>query len=81
MHDIDTDVFKYVFKMGIVVYLLSNTFNMTMAVFDAYTCGKWPRVLSHDTAIDVTTLTHRQKRLWWIWKSEHWLCSLWKAWS
>ena len=49
MHDIDTWMFfKYVFKMGIAVYLLSNTFNMTMAVFDV--------VLSHDTAIDVTAL-------------------------
>lgn len=35
MHDIDTFVFfKYVFKACIAVYLLSNTFTITMAVFD-----------------------------------------------
>lgn len=35
MHDIDTFVFfKYVFKACVAVYLLSNTFTITMAVFD-----------------------------------------------
>lgn len=35
MHDIDTFIFfKYVFKACIAVYLLSNTFTITMAVFD-----------------------------------------------
>ena len=57
MHDIDTWMFfKYVFKMGIAVYLLSNTFNMTMAVFDVGQHVVNAAVLSHDTAIDVTAL-------------------------
>lgn len=35
MHDIDTFIFfKYIFKACVAVYLLSNTFNITMAVFD-----------------------------------------------
>lgn len=35
MHDIDTFIFfKYVFKACVAVYLLSNTFDITMAVFD-----------------------------------------------
>lgn len=59
MHDIDTWMFfKYVFKMGIAVYLLSNTFNMTMAEFDVgqHVVNAAAGVLSHDTAIDVTAL-------------------------
>ena len=59
MHDIDTWMFfKYVFKMGIAVYLLSNTFNMTMAVFDVgqHVVNAAAGVLSRDTAIDVTAL-------------------------
>ena len=59
MHDIDTWMFfKYVFKMGIAVYLLSNTFNMTMAVFDVgqHVVNAAAGVLSHDTTIDVTAL-------------------------
>ena len=53
MHDIDTWMFfKYVFKMGIAVYLLSNTFNMTMAVFDVgqHVVNAAAGVLSHDTS-------------------------------
>ncbi len=35
MHDIDTWMFfKYFFKMWVAVYLVSNTWNITMAVFD-----------------------------------------------
>ena len=59
LYDIDTWMFfKYVFKMGIAVYLLSNTFNMTMAVFDVgqHVVNAAAGVLSHDTAIDVTAL-------------------------
>lgn len=59
MHDIDTWMFfKYVFKMGIAVYLLSNTFNITMAVFDLgqHVVNSAAGVLGHDTAVDVTAL-------------------------
>ena len=35
MHETDTWMFfKYFFKMWVAVYLVSNTFNITMAVFD-----------------------------------------------
>ena len=35
MHDVDTFIFfKYVFKAFVAVYLLSHTFDITMAVFD-----------------------------------------------
>lgn len=59
MHDIDTWMFfKYVFKMMIAVYLLSNTFNITMAVFDLgqHVVNSAAGVISHDTAVDVTAL-------------------------
>ena len=59
MHDIDTWMFfKYVFKMGIAVYLLSNTFNITMAVFDLgqHVVNSAAGVISRDTAVDVTQL-------------------------
>ena len=59
MHDIDTWMFfKYIFKMMIAVYLLSNTFNITMAVFDLgqHVVNAAAGVISHDTAIDTTQL-------------------------
>ena len=59
MHDIDTWMFfKYVFKMMIAVYLLSNTFNITMAVFDLgqHVVNSAAGVISHDTAIETTQL-------------------------
>ena len=59
MHDNDTWMFfKYVFKMMIAVYLLSNTFNITMAVFDLgqHVVNSAAGVISHDTAIDTTQL-------------------------
>ena len=59
MHDIDTWMFfKYIFKMMIAVYLLSNTFNITMAVFDLgqHVVNSAAGVISHDTAIDTTQL-------------------------
>ena len=59
MHDIDTWMFfKYIFKMGIAVYLLSNTFTITMAVFDLgqHVVNSAAGVISRDTAIDATQL-------------------------
>ena len=59
MHDIDTWMFfKYIFKMMIAVYLLSNTFTITMAVFDIgqHVVNSAAGVISHDTAVDVTQL-------------------------
>ena len=59
MHDIDTWMFfKYIFKMMNAVYLLSNTFNITIAVFDLgqHVVNAAAGVISHDTAIDTTQL-------------------------
>lgn len=59
MHDIDTWMFfKYFFKMMIAVYLVSNTFIITMAVFDLgqSVVNSAAGVISGETAIDVTSL-------------------------
>lgn len=59
MHDIDTWMFfKYFFKMMIAVYLVSNTFTITMAVFDLgqTVVNSAAGVISGETAIDVSTL-------------------------
>lgn len=59
MHDIDTWMFfKYIFKMMIAVYLLSNTFNITMAVFDLgqHVVNSAAGVINRDTAIDISQL-------------------------
>ena len=59
MHDIDTWMFfKYFFKMMIAVYLVSNTFTITMAVFDLgqSVVNSAAGVITGETAIDVSTL-------------------------
>lgn len=59
MHDIDTWMFfKYFFKMMIAVYLVSNTFNITMAVFDVgqHVVNSAAGVITQNAAIDVTEL-------------------------
>lgn len=59
MHDIDTWMFfKYFFKMMIAVYLVSNTFTITMAVFDLgqTVVNSAAGVISGETAIDVSSL-------------------------
>ena len=59
MHDIDTWMFfKYFFKMMIAVYLVSNTFTITMAVFDLgqSVVNAAAGTISGETAIDVSTL-------------------------
>ena len=58
MHDVDTFIFfKYVFKAFVAVYLLSHTFDITMAVFDvAQTVVNHAGGLNTDnTSIDITT--------------------------
>ena len=55
MHDIDTWMFfKYFVKMWIAVYLVSNTFTITMAVFDVgqHVVNSAAGVISGSTAID-----------------------------
>ena len=58
MHDVDTFMFfKYIFKCGIAVYLVSHTFDITMAIFDvAQTIINSPSgAISHDTHIDISS--------------------------
>jgi hypothetical protein len=59
MHEIDTWMFfKYFFKMWVAVWLVSNTFTITMAVFDVgqYVVNAVGGVISSDTAINVDSM-------------------------
>ena len=59
MHDIDTFLFfKYVFKACVAVFLLSHTFEITMAIFDV---GQWvvnqsATSITNDTYVDVISM-------------------------
>lgn len=59
MHDVDTFIFfKYVFKACVAVFLLSHTFEITMAIFDV---GQWivnqaATSITNDTYVDVTSV-------------------------
>lgn len=56
MHEIDTWMFfKYFFKMWIAVYLVSNTFTITMAVFDVgqSVVNSAAGVITGETAINI----------------------------
>lgn len=58
MHDVDTWMFfKYLFKACVAVYLVSHTFDITMAVFDVaqHIVSAASGSISHDTHIDITT--------------------------
>lgn len=58
MHDIDTWMFyKYLFKACVAVYIVSHTFDITLAVFDAAQSiiNSASGVISHDTHIDIST--------------------------
>lgn len=58
MHDIDTFIFfKYIFKACVAVYLLSNTFDITMAVFDVAqsVVNSAGGIISGNTSIDITS--------------------------
>ena len=67
MHDLDTWMFfKWFFKAWIAVYLVSHTFDITMAIFDVgqHIVNAAAGVLSSDTAIDVTaTITDMQTKM------------------
>ena len=59
MHDIDTWMFfKYFVKMCIAVYLVSNTFTITMAVFDVgqSVVSSAAGLISGSTAIDISSV-------------------------
>lgn len=58
MHDIDTFLFfKFFFKAGVAVYLLSRTFDITMAVFDVAqtVVNRAGDIISGNTNIDITS--------------------------
>lgn len=67
MHDLDTwMLFKWFFKAWIAVYLVSHTFDITMAIFDVgqHIVNAAAGVISSDTAIDVTTtITDMQTKM------------------
>ncbi|MCD7814944.1 MAG: hypothetical protein LUH20_13030 [Lachnospiraceae bacterium] len=57
LHDVDTWMFfKYFIKMWVAVYLVSNTWTITMAVFDLgqTVVNSAAGVISTDTAIDIS---------------------------
>ena len=57
LQTVDTWIFfKFAFKGGIAVYLLSHTFDIAMAVFDVsqHLVSRAAGVISHDTNIDIT---------------------------
>lgn len=58
MHDVDTFMFfKYIFKCGVSVYLVSHTFDITMAIFDMSQSivASASGAISHDTHIDISS--------------------------
>lgn len=58
MHDIDTFMFfKYFFKAGVAVLVVSNTFNIIMAVFDVgqHIVSNSARVIGSNTNIDISS--------------------------
>lgn len=64
MHDIDTWMFfKWVFKAMIAVYLVTNTFDIVMAVFDVgqHLVTSAAGVIGHDTNIDVANTLQQMR--------------------
>ena len=62
MHDIDTWMFfKYFAKMWIAVFIVSHTFDITMAVFDVgkHVVNSAAGVISRDTTIDVSGMIQK----------------------
>lgn len=60
MHEIDTWMFfKWFFKAFIAVWLVTNTFNIVMAVFDVgqHVVSAAAGVIGSDTAIDISSVT------------------------
>ena len=58
MHDIDSTVFfKWIFKSWVAVYIVTHTFDITMAVFDLSqnAVSKAAGLINGNTSIDITT--------------------------
>lgn len=67
MHEIDTWIFfKWIFKSFVAVYLITNTFNIVMAIFDMsqHVVSGAAGVIITDTNIDITSvITDMETRL------------------
>lgn len=67
MHEIDTWIFfKWIFKTFVAVYLITNTFNIVMAIFDIsqHVVSGAAGVIITDTNIDITSvITDMETRL------------------
>ena len=66
LHDIDTFMFfKWVFKTFVAVMLITNTFNITMAVFDVaqHVINASAGIISGNTAIDASALETMEETL------------------
>lgn len=62
IHDIDTWIFfKYIFKACVAVYIVTHTFDITMAVFDLgqYIVSNSARVISGNTNIDISSAINK----------------------
>mgnify|MGYP004529885285 len=60
LHDVDTWMFfKYFVKAWVAIYLVSNTFTITMAVFDVgqSVVNSASGIINGETAIDVSSLS------------------------
>ena len=67
LHELDTFMFfKWFFKAWVAVFIVTHTFDITMAVFDVvqYVVSGASGVISSDTSIDVaSSLTALQGKL------------------
>ena len=64
LHDVDTWMFfKWVFKSFIAVYLVTNTFNITMAIFDVgqHVVSGAAAVIGTDTAINTDQVVQQMQ--------------------
>ena len=60
MHEFDTaNIFKWVFKSFVAIYIMTNTFNIVMAVFDVtqHVVSRSAGLIVDDTSIDISPVT------------------------
>ncbi len=81
MHDVDTFMFfKWFFKAWVAVFLVTHTFDITMAVFDMaqHVVSGAAGVIGGDTNIDVAAPLKPCRRGLTQWKSPNYCYSSWK---
>lgn len=81
MHDVDTFMFfKWFFKAWVAVYLVTHTFDITMAVFDVAqrVVSGAAGVIGGNTNIDVTAALSSIRTGLTLWKSPNFSCLSWK---